>query len=259
MQAPVAHRPLLFVYSAGDASSGPLEIPEPRFGLRLTALTLHRSAGPVRVLLFDMMDTLIDEPFYPAIQRLLPQAEQLRRFSAARRREAFLEFELGRISEREYFRSFYRSEDWKEQGLPRPEKLKKALMRELRFRQGMAELLAELGRQPGLRSGIASNYGEWYQEIFKRLPALEGAHFLFFSCEMGRRKPDPEYFAIIEQSLCRALPGLLPGAIFFADDRQENLSPAADRGWTTMLATADSEALAAAARQFAAGADSGAG
>lgn len=206
----------------------------------------------MRVLLFDMMETLIDEPYFRAMERLAPEPERRRLFFQCREREAFLDFELGRISEQEYFRRFYRTEVAAADLalLPTAQRLKKEMFRNLRYRRGVPTLLAELRNTPGVRSGIASNYGPWYREILRRLPALDQVDYLFYSCELGHRKPEQRYYVEIEDSLKRSLSvEQLP--IFFADDREENLKPAANLGWKTALVSGDSDEWIQAARQFA--------
>ncbi len=49
---------------------------------------------------------------------------------------------------------------------------------------------------------------------------------LFFSCEMGCQKPDPEYFEFIENSL-----NLKKESILFWDDSETNVQAALELGW----------------------------
>ena len=54
----------------------------------------------------------------------------------------------------------------------------------------------------------------------------------FASCTVGARKPDPAYFARVQQRL-----GLSPASIVFWDDVQENVDAARKTGWTAHLYT----------------------
>lgn len=192
----------------------------------------------MRIVLFDMMDTLIHEPYFRAMGRLLPDPADVEEFKRWREVPAFIEFESGEISEQEYFRRFFLPDTPPEihARMPRPEKIKKEILRELEYRAGIRELLARLREREDVRVGIASNYGEWYREILKRLADLGRADYFFFSCEMGVRKPDSAYYAVIQSALQEQIPDLSGERIFFIDDREVNLAAARDFGWRTHLA-----------------------
>lgn len=55
---------------------------------------------------------------------------------------------------------------------------------------------------------------------------------LFFSCELGCMKPDPQFYAQVEQRL-----GLSGAAILFWDDAAENVQAARQRGWQAEIYT----------------------
>lgn len=134
---------------------------------------------------------------------------------------------------------------------PRPEKVRKELFRQLRYIDGIPELLAELQARDDVRTGIASNYAEWYVEILKRLPRIhEGMDYLFFSCEMGLRKPDAGYYETIETALRKQHPELRPEQMFFTDDRQINVDAARERGWAAFLMQDDAPSLRTAIVAF---------
>lgn len=184
------------------------------------------------LLLFDLMDTVLVDPFFPAIRSFLDE-EGIRTWVSLRSPGVFEAFEKGEISEREYFRRFFVTDDLPAH-IPPIHRLKKRMFRSVRFRPGMEDLLARLAQHPEIKLGIASNYSAWYHTVLEKRPELETFFDLFFfSCEMGARKPDPAYFDVIENSLQEVLPD--PRSIWFFDDRPANLLPARKRGWNAHL------------------------
>ncbi|MCB1309282.1 MAG: HAD-IA family hydrolase [Leptospiraceae bacterium] len=217
------------------------------------------------IILFDMMDTLVREPYFDAVRGLLAAREDLhaillrharrlwprdpdgrpemsdadaclRLYFECRNRESYIAFECGAISEYEHFREFYRTDLDAEllAALPSGPRVKKRMFRQPVLLEGMRELLHWLRAIPGVRLAIASNYSHWYQEYLNRLEELGTLFdYYFISCEMGVRKPAEAYFNQIESNLNRVEPGIGPGDFFFADDRAVNLEPARQRGWWT--------------------------
>jgi len=196
----------------------------------------------VKILLFDLMDTLVRDPFFPVLGDIMRRTGLSRRdFRGARRHEVFEDFERGEVSEAEFFRNFYRLdlEPGLREVLPSPRLLKKRMFRSVSFLPEIPEILTKLAEEAvsrNFRLGIASNYSRWYREVLAHRPEIEGAfHYLFFSCELGIRKPEPDYYGHIETSLQRDWPDLRPEDILFLDDREGNLTPARERGWKAYL------------------------
>ncbi len=212
----------------------------------------------MKLILFDMMDTLVREPYPLVVRDLLANlASQenshknsdknsheslyenfFEKFLKVKNRSAAHAFERGEISQREYFRDFY-LEDISEAMylvLPRPEKVKKMLFRQLTYLPGMQNLLENLQRRPNLLTGIASNYSEWYKIILQKLPKLQNCDYLFFSCELGYRKPQAEYYQSINQALLQETTKIQsPQDILFIDDRKVNINGAKKANWNTFL------------------------
>lgn len=180
------------------------------------------------LIIFDMMDTLLDDPFFRAVRRLMDDA-QMRRWSDLRNPQTFLDFECGWIGEARYYRNFFKP-GADTQGLPSPQRLKKEMMKEVNWLPGIPGLLKRI-RQP---MGLASNYSLWYRDIFAKrrdLPPL--FDYFFFSCEIGYRKPDRAFFQIVQEALITV--GIQDGSeILFFDDREENLMEPAALGWHTV-------------------------
>lgn len=204
-------------------------------------------AGP-RVVLLDLMDTLVRDPYHRMLANLpadLPRRDLFR----WKDQSSFRAFERGEIDEPEFFKRYYRAdtpEDWRAR-LPRPEKIKKELMRGVDFIAGMEAVLRELSAHPTARVGLASNYSRWYHEILRMRPEIETlADYLFFSCEIGARKPDREYYDRIFAGLRRDLPELTAERVLFFDDRQTNVDGALAAGWQAALFDQGPEGPAAA-------------
>jgi 2-haloacid dehalogenase len=72
-----------------------------------------------------------------------------------------------------------------------------------------------------------SNFGaQNFPLSVAQFPFLRQFDRAYISGEMGLIKPDPAIYAAVEQDC-----GLPPGALLFADDRAENITAAAHRGW----------------------------
>ena len=212
----------------------------------------------MNIVLFDMMDTVIREPYFAAVRRLLPGPLTPETYFRWRDRDAHFAFERGEVTEPEHFRSFYLPGTPPEllEQFPRPERVKKELLRSLRYFDGIPELLVELYRRPDVRTGVASNYSVWYQQMLPRLREIrEQMDYYFYSCEMGVRKPDPGYYQMIAAGLQSDFPDLRPEQIFFTDDRPENTAAASALGWRVHVMTGDTPVLRNAIEAFLADGD----
>lgn len=210
----------------------------------------------MKIILFDMMDTLIHEPYFQAIQRLLPADLDAKTYFKWRDGPAYVAFERGDVGEYEHLRQFYLPDTPPEllARFPKPERVKKELLRSLKYIEGIPELLARLkspAHGDAVRLGVASNYSIWYQEMLPRLREIrEHMDYLFYSCELGARKPDVSFYERIFAGLLRDFPELQPADIFFTDDRPENIAAAEALGWTAHLMELDTPALSAAIDRF---------
>lgn len=189
------------------------------------------------VVLFDLMDTLVREPYHTAVTHLFPNSLHKTEFFQWKNRENFHSFERGEISEREHFQNFYLKTTPSDvlEHLPKPSKVKKILFRNLYYLSGMQELLKKLQNNHQVITGIASNYSQWHTIFLERLPLLSNCNFLFFSCEIGHRKPESAYYTTITKALHTAKAIKNTNEILFLDDRQMNLEGAQKSGWQTHL------------------------
>src|SRR5262245_26964066 len=107
------------------------------------------------ILLFDVMDTLVHEPFYREMPAFFGMT--LAELKEAKHPAAWIEFELGRTSEAEFLGSFFRDgRDFDRAGFVR------TVRESYRWLPGMQELLADL-RARGFAIHALSNYPEWYR------------------------------------------------------------------------------------------------
>lgn len=188
----------------------------------------------MQIILFDLMDTFLIDPFYRVLYELKFDETMQKDFTHWRNHSSFEEFERGEIAETEFFQRFYRNgmPEHLVKVLPDPKKLKKRMFRFIKFNTGLLEIVKDLSTNANLQLGIASNYSEWYCEVLRIRKEIElFFDFLFFSSEMGTRKPSAEYFEIINRSLLRSVSGLKSENIMFIDDRKKNVEQARKQGW----------------------------
>lgn len=166
-----------------------------------------------RVLLLDVMGTLVHEPFYedmPAwfgltFEELLEQKHPT----------AWRDFELGTIDEPALLRTFFR--DGREvDGVA----LERHMRASYRLLDGVEPLLADL-RDAGVEMHALSNYAPWYRWIEEETGLSRFLTWSFVSCDIGVRKPDPDAWRIPMRALDRAAAELV-----FVDDREQNCAAA---------------------------------
>jgi HAD superfamily hydrolase (TIGR01509 family) len=166
-----------------------------------------------RVLLLDVMGTLVYEPFYREVPAFF--GVSLEELIAAKHPTAWAEFERGEIDEVELERKFFRDgRDYDHAGM-------RARMEETyRFLEGAEELLVDL-KAAGVEMHALSNYPDWYLLIERKLKLSRFLRWTFVSCRTGSRKPDPAAYKAALDALARP-----PADLLFVDDREENCAAA---------------------------------
>jgi FMN phosphatase YigB (HAD superfamily) len=172
------------------------------------------SPQPPRVILWDLMDTLVHDPFYTHVPQFL--GLEFQDLLKAKHPTAWGEFELGRITEEELFERFY--SDGRPFDGPG---MKRCMVEACRWIDGMETLLQDLARVPDLSMHLLSNYSCWYRDYVARLGIDRYVHPTFVSCDTGVRKPNPEAFRVP----CRTLE-VAPAQCIFIDDREKNCEAA---------------------------------
>ncbi len=177
------------------------------------------------------MDTIIDDPFYVNFFNKLNK-EQKKNWLSIKNHEAYILFEEGKILENEYVRNSYKK-DPSEYQLPSVLKMKKMMFKQINFLPGIKELFEKIQKsriELNIYTILASNYSQWYHEIFAKKKELnDWFDYIFFSCEVGIRKPDERFYRAIFESL----PDIFKNedVILFFDDKKENLLAAQQLNW----------------------------
>lgn len=177
-----------------------------------------RAAAPVRVVLFDLMDTVLTDPYRDALTAATsrPLAEVFHR----RDPELWPAFERGELDEDAYWAG------WESAGIVADrEAFHTARRAGTRFVPGMAELLDDLDGQ--VVRVAASNYPIWIEELetqhlVGRFERVVASHHL------GVRKPDPAFFTRLLDAV-----GARADQTLFVDDREVNVAAAREVGITS--------------------------
>jgi len=172
---------------------------------------------PTRVLLLDVMDTLVREPWFEDAPAFFGMS--LEELHAAKHPTAWVAFEEGRLDEAAFLDGFFRD------GRAFDHAAFLAHLRAgYRWLPGVEALLGEL-RDAGVPMHALSNYPEWYRAIEEDLRLSRFLAWTFVSCRTGLRKPDPRAYAHAVERL-----GVPAGACLFVDDREENVVAARESG-----------------------------
>ena len=169
------------------------------------------------VLLFDVMGTLVYDPFFAEMPAFFGMSFD--ELLAEKHPSAWVEFELGRRDESSFLDDFFsdgRSFDH--------ERFVATIAAAYRWLPGMQALLRDLAAA-GCVMHAFSNYPVWYRLIEERLRLSQYIEWTFVSCRTGTRKPAAEAYAGVLQALGE------PGErCVFIDDRQVNCDAAAAHG-----------------------------
>ena len=174
------------------------------------------------VLLFDVMGTLVVDPFYEAMPAFFEM--RLDELLELKHPTAWVEFEHGRIAEPTFLERFFAD------GRPYDQRGFVDWVRaHYAWIEGMEPLLAALCAA-GHELHALSNYPSWYRMIEERLAPSRYLSWTFVSCETGVRKPDPKAYRHAADSL-----DVRPEACIFVDDRRTNVDAACAVGMDGIL------------------------
>jgi 2-haloacid dehalogenase len=176
------------------------------------------------ILIFDLMDTIIEDPFYSNFFNKLNE-KQKKYWLTIKNHESYILFEEGKILENEYINHSYKR-DPRIYQLPSVPKIKKIMFQHIQYLPGIKELFDKIQTQKkdlNIYTILASNYSQWYHIIFQKKKELnQWFDFIFFSCEMGIRKPNDKFYQIIQESLPEIFQDEI---ILYFDDKKENIDP----------------------------------
>lgn len=161
------------------------------------------------VVLFDVMGTLVHDPFFVEIPRFF--GTDLRTLVNHKHPTSWVDFELGTIDEAELGRTFFADERVLDVIA-----LKAALVSAYRWLPGIEDLLVQL-KANDIEMHVLSNYPCWYELIEAKLGVSRYLPWTFVSCHTGSRKPDPAAYTGAAAQLGRSC-----DACLFVDDRALN-------------------------------------
>lgn len=172
---------------------------------------------PRTTVLFDVMDTLVHDPFRDVMPRFFGMT--LAELIAAKHPTAFVEFELDRRTEAEFLEDFFADgRAYDHAGFVA------AVTGAYRLLPGIEELLVHLSSS-GFELHTASNYPRWYERVEARTGLSRYVRWSGVSCELGVRKPDARFFECLLGRI-----GRTPDECVFVDDQPRNCDAAAALG-----------------------------
>ncbi|CAO2148737.1 unnamed protein product [Urochloa humidicola] len=169
------------------------------------------------VLLFDVMDTLVRDPFYHHIPAFFKMS--MKELLESKHPTTWSEFEKGLIDENELAKRFFN--DGRSFDL---EGLKECLVRAYEYIDGIEDILCCL-KKNNYEMHAFTNYPVWYQLIEDKLKLSKYLSWTFCSCRTGKRKPSPDFYLEALEHL-----NVDPASCIFIDDRMVNIEAALSVG-----------------------------
>ena len=169
----------------------------------------------IRAIAFDVMDTLLRDPFREAL--VAATGRPLEELFAVRDASAYPAFERGELSETDYWSSYGRA------GIEvDPAAFHRVRRAGTHWLPGMRQLVADLDGV--VVRATASNYPHWIDELARTHLDGDFEHILA-SCHLGVRKPESGFFDRLLERI-----GHRPDHVLFLDDRPSNVEAAASVG-----------------------------
>ncbi|KAM7273555.1 hypothetical protein ACFE04_028219 [Oxalis oulophora] len=145
------------------------------------------------ILLFDVMDTLVRDPFYQDVPPFFGMS--FKEMIDSKHPNAWNEFEKGLIDENELATKFFK--DGRAFDL---EGLKNCMKNGYSYLDGIEQLLQNL-KYYNYEMHTLTNYPIWYNIIEDKLKISKYMPWTFASCKSGKRKPDPEFYLEVVRHL----------------------------------------------------------
>ena len=169
------------------------------------------------VLLWDVMGTLVHDPFFVEMPAFFGMSFQ--DMLAAKHPGAWVEFEVDQRSQDSFLQDFFEDRRVFDHA-----DFINTIQSSYRWLEGMEALLSEL-RDRECTMHAFSNYPRWYKLIENKLSLSRYLDWTFVSCLTGIRKPDAAAYARVLETL-----GVAPGDCVFVDDRTQNCDAAKETG-----------------------------
>ncbi|XP_057801741.1 flavin mononucleotide hydrolase 1, chloroplatic-like isoform X1 [Salvia miltiorrhiza] len=194
-----------------------------------TTVAANDTTRKLPILLFDIMDTVVRDPFYHDIPAFFGMS--MKELLECKHPTAWLEFEKGLINEVELAQKFFKD------GRPLDlEGLKSCMRRGYAYIEGVEDLLTDL-KNNGYEMHTSTNYPIWYEIIEEKLKLSSYLSWTFCSCTMGKRKPDPDFY----MDMLKHLKVEPTCCVFIDDSRMKNVEAALHAGFNGIhFKTADS-------------------
>lgn len=175
------------------------------------------SAARPPIVLFDVMDTLVRDPFPDHLLAFFGMT--LSDLARDRHPTAWVEFERGELTAAQYYQTMFA--DGRPVDGPAFER---HICRGYAWIDGMEALARELAERQHPMHAL-SNYPVWYRMLDAQLGISRYVPWTFVSCVTGVRKPDLEAYRGAARTL-----GVDPGECLLVDDRRGNCEAAAETG-----------------------------
>ena len=205
--------------------------PAPLSRRRTRLKATETDSTPRRIILFDVMDTLVIDPFFTGVHTVLG-CESMQELFKAKRPETYEQFEKGEIEEDELWSRYFADDRTVDVAAVR-----KHFVDGYDYIKGMRSLLGEIKRIGGVEVYAFSNYGTLYKEIEAKLELSKFLDWRFVSCNIGLRKPAPEAFAYVVKDLNV---DLTRDVVCFVDDSKTNVAVGNKAGMRSILFEGDS-------------------
>ncbi len=169
------------------------------------------SRTQIRTVAFDVMDTVVHDPFREALRAATGMEPS--RYFRQRDPDLYRSLERGEITEDVYWQRI------RHDGIDiDPAEFHRVRLEGTRWIDGMPELLATL--EGVVERVTASNYPIWIEDLASRLLDPYFEH-VFASCHLGVRKPDVGFYEALLKRI-----GRRPDEVLFVDDREGNVEAA---------------------------------
>lgn len=210
---------LAFLAKSASSQRPPAPSMSSPFSAASVAAGSEAAAGTRKlpVLLFDVMDTLVRDPFYQHIPGFFQMS--MKELLESKHPTAWSEFEKGLIDENEMAKKFFKDgRSFDLQGL------KECMVRAYEYIDGVEDILCCL-KKNNYEMHAFTNYPVWYQLIEDKLKLSKYLSWTFCSCRTGKRKPSPEFYLQAADQL-----NVDPASCVFIDDRMINIEAALSVG-----------------------------
>ncbi len=169
------------------------------------------------MLLFDVMDTLVYNPFNREIPEFFGLTHS--ELSAQKHPSAWIRFETGKMDEAEYLRTYFADGRAFDHAA-----FRRVVRKAYRWIEGAEKLLQRL-RHHKFEIHALSNYPIWYRTIESKLKLSQYLNWTFVSCLTGVRKPAAAAYLGAADFLDRPVESCL-----FIDDSKINCQAAVTIG-----------------------------